>query len=269
MTELKNLLIDAIRKQVNDQKDVGIFFSGGTDSLTCLFSCLELKLKPTLYCFRLENHISEDSLMARKISELYKIPLRSIIIKENLNELTKDVYELIKKYKIANKIRIQILYPFPRMLKGIKEENVLTGLSADTLYGTNYHSKIHLLEDFSKSRKYAIMDDEIDGYNALKKMAADFDKKLIAPYRDEKVIEYFLKYTWKQLNQPKQKNHSVEAFKRYFTNNSIYRKSSSLTINAKIQEWHMKMLDGKLNKFHRETIDELYLDIFNDSVNLE
>jgi len=266
MTELKNLLVESIKNQVGNEKDVAIFFSGGTDSLTCLFSCLELKLNPHLYCFRLENHISEDSIMAQKISQLYNIPLKIIIIKEELDQVAKDVCNLIKKYNISNKIRIQIFYPFPHMLKEINEDIILTGLSADTLYGTNYHSKIHLLEDFSKSRRQAIDDDEIDGYNILKDLIESYGKKLVAPYRNEKTIDYFLKHSWMELNHPIQKHHSVEAFKNYFDKSSIYRKSSSLTINAKIQELHEKLLDSSLNKLHRESIEELYSDILHERV---
>ena len=266
MTELKNLLVESVRRQIQDETDVGIFFSGGTDSLTCLFSCLELKLKPHLYCFRLENHVSEDSLMSERISKLYNVPLKIIIIKEELVQLANDVYNIIKKYNISNKIRIQILYPFPHMLKEIKEEVVITGLSADTLYGTNYHSKMQLLDDFSKSRRNAIKEDEIDGYTILKEISNDFEKKLVAPYRDNSVINYFLKHSWMELNHPIQKNHSMNAFKNYFDNNSIYRTSSSLTINSKIQEFHDKLLTLSFNKLHRESIDELYSDILHDKV---
>ena len=268
MTELKDLLLESVKNEVNDEKDIAIFFSGGTDSLTCLFSCLELNLHPHLYCFRLENHISEDSIMSQKISQLFNIPLKIIIIKEDIDQVAKDVFTLIKKYKISNKIRIQILYPFPHMLKEINENVILTGLSADTLYGTNYHSKIQLLDDFSKSRKQAIDEDEIDGYNILKDMIESFGKKLVAPYRNEKVIEYFLKHSWMELNHPIQKSHSVDSFKNYFNQSSIYRKSSSLTINAKIRDLHDRLLNSSLNKLHRETIDELYSDILHERINL-
>jgi asparagine synthetase B (glutamine-hydrolysing) len=267
MTELKDLLIKNIKNEVNNEKNVAIFFSAGTDSLTCLFSCLELKLNPHLYCFRLENHISEDSIMAEKISTLFNIPLKIIIIKEDIDQVSKDVCNLIKKYNISNKIRIQILYPFPHMLKEIKEDVILTGLSADTLYGTNYHSKIHLLKDFSKSRKEAIVYDEIDGYNILKDLVESFGKKLIAPYRNEEVINYFLRYSWIELNEPIQKQHSVEAFKNYFNQSSIYRKSSSLTINAKIWDLHNNLLKSSLNELHRESIEELYSDILHKRIN--
>ena len=269
MTELKNLLVESVRKEIDGETDVGIFFSGGTDSLTCLFSCLELKLKPHLYCFRLENHISEDSLMSERISKLYNVPLKIIIIKEDLQQLANDVYNIIKKYDVSNKIRVQILYPFPYMLKEIKERVVITGLSADTLYGTNYHSKMQLLDDFTKSRRNAIDEDEIDGYTVLKEISNSFQKKLVAPYRDDSVINYFLKYSWMELNRPTQKNHSINAFKNYFDSNTIYRTSSSLTINSKIQEFHEKLLTLSFNKLNRKSIDELYSDILHDRVDLD
>ena len=45
MNNLKNLLIRSIRDELVNEKNVTILFSGGTDSLTCLFSCLELESK--------------------------------------------------------------------------------------------------------------------------------------------------------------------------------------------------------------------------------
>ena len=47
MNELRTLLINAVQREINDE-NVAIFFSGGTDSLTCLFCCLELNIKPKL-----------------------------------------------------------------------------------------------------------------------------------------------------------------------------------------------------------------------------
>ena len=268
MTELKQLLVKAIKSEIGDEKDIAIFFSAGTDSLTCLFSCLELNLKPKLYTFHLESYVSEDAKMAKKIAKFFNLDLTTIVIKEDLEELKKDITTLIKNFHIENKIRMQILYPFPHMLKNIKEKIVLTGLSADTLYGTNYHSKIHFLEDFTEERRHALEEDEIDGYDALKKMVENHKKKLIAPYRNKDVIEYFLKFSWDELNKPIQKKHSVEAFKKYFELHEIYRQSSSLPINSKIREWEEKLLDTDLNQLNRESIEELYHDILIGKVKL-
>tara|TARA_B100000029_G_scaffold90607_1_gene80408 strand:- start:1643 stop:2443 length:801 start_codon:yes stop_codon:yes gene_type:complete len=266
MNKLRDLLLDVIKNEIADEKRIGIFFSGGTDSLTCLFTCLELNLKPILYTFHLENYISEDVITSQKIANYYDLELKKIIIKKNKDELVHDVKNLVKNYHINNKIRLQILYPFPHILKKVSEPLILTGLSADTLYGTNYHSKMNNVTNFNEIRKNSINSDEIDGYVSLKKMVENENKKLIAPYRNPKIIEHFLSFSWNQLNTPLQKNLSYEAFDDYFKKLLIYRESSSLPINSKINEWHETIFSSKLNKNNRKHLDEIIQDILEDRI---
>jgi len=103
--------------------------------------------------------------------------------------------------------------------------------------------------------------DEIDGYNALKKMVNNAEKKLVAPYRNQKVIDYFLKFSWNELNKPIQKNKSINAFNNYFEQLSVYRESSSLSINSKIVDWHQTLLSSELNKNNRNNIDDIIEDV--------
>ena len=67
--------------------------------------------------------------------------------------------------------------------ENINEKFILTGLTADTLYGTNYHTNMESSTEFNKLRKQAILMDEVDGYNALKKMVNNAEKKLVAPIK--------------------------------------------------------------------------------------
>lgn len=266
MENLKELLIEVIKTKVDRTKKVSLLFSGGTDSLTCLFSCLELGIKPNLYTFYLEGNISEDVKMSKQISDIYNLELKTVMIKKEQKQLIKDIFLLIHKYGVNNKIRIELLHPFIHLLPHITEDYVITGLSADTLYGTNYHSKMSKIEEFMEIRKTALIFDEIDGYSILKKMTEENGKKLIAPYRDEKIIQYFLRSSWKELNDPIQKGPSIKAFEKYFNAHSIYRKSSSLSLNSGIKNWHEILLHSKLNKFNRTDLDELYQDIFGNRI---
>ena len=75
MNKFRNLLLDVIKNEIKNEKSIAIFFSGGTDSLTCLFTCLELGLKPILYTFHLENYISEDGFSITDSCREYLLPL--------------------------------------------------------------------------------------------------------------------------------------------------------------------------------------------------
>jgi len=264
MNKFRNLLLDVIKNEIKDEKSIAIFFSGGTDSLTCLFTCLELGLKPILYTFHLENYISEDVKISQKIANYYDLELKIIIIEKNKDQLITDVKNLVNNYRINNKICLQILYPFPYVLEEVNESLILTGLSADTLYGTNYHSKMKNVKNFNEIRKNLINSDEIDGYMSLKKMVKNSNKKLVAPYRNQKIIDFFLTHSWNELNTPLQKNLSYEAFYDYFKKLKVYRESSSLPINSKITEWHQTIFSSKLNTNHRKYLDEIIQDILQD-----
>jgi len=260
MNELRTLLINAVQREINDE-NVAIFFSGGTDSLTCLFCCLELNIKPKLYTFHLEDYISEDVKTSKKVAKYFGLDVQIVPIKKNKNRLVSDIKDLIKNYDIHNKLKLQILYPFPYVLENINEKFILTGLTADTLYGTNYHTNMESSTEFNKLRKQAILMDEVDGYNALKKMVNNAEKKLVAPYRNQQVIDYFLKFSWNELNKPIQKQKSINAFNNYFEQQLVYRESSSLSINSKIVDWHQTLLSSELNKNNRNNIDDIIEDI--------
>ena len=266
MENLKFFLLESIKSEIEDYDDVAILFSGGTDSLTCLFSCLELGIRPKLYTFHLDGYLSEDAKYAKKIAEYFQLDLDIIVIKTDQEILFNNIIYLIKTYDIYNKIRLQILYPFPFLFSKIKEKYVITGLSADTLYGTNYHSKLKGVKEFNEMRKNSLILDEIDGYEALKNMAIKFSKKLVAPYRKKQTIDYFLSHSWDQLNKPIQKNLSVKAFDNYFKLEKFYRESSSLPINSKLNKLLETLIDSKLNEHNRETIEEIFKDIYYDKI---
>ena len=121
MNELRTLLINAIQQEINDE-NVAICFSGGTDSLTCLFCCLELNIKPKLYTFHLEDYVSEDVKISKKVAEYFRLDIQIVPIKKNKNRLVSDIKDLIKNYDVHNKTTLQLLYPFPYILENINEK---------------------------------------------------------------------------------------------------------------------------------------------------
>lgn len=88
------------------------------------------------------------------------------------------------------------------------------------------------------------------------------------PYRNKKVIEFFLNYSWNELNKPIQKFVSVNAFKKYFESQKFYRESSSLPINSKINELLQTLITTKLNEHKREVLEEIFRDIYYDKITM-
>lgn len=269
-TEFRSLLRTIIREAIpQEYVRVALLFSGGTDSLTCLFTLLDLGIKPILYTFFLENYHSEDAKASEAISKLYDLEQVFIIIPQDRKKLEDDVVELIKELKIYRKTHVQVCYPFLYILPEIKEQFVLTGLSSDSLYGTPASMAINFKNDkegFDSRRKAILSNPESDCFRPLTDLAKFFGKELVAPYRDKRILDFFLNFAWKELNRPKQKWLSILAFREHYEKYAIYRRNSNLQVGSRIREWHNELLDGKLNEFKRKRVDMLYRDLYEKHV---
>ena len=51
--EINRTLIEEIK----NKDSVALLFSGGVDSLSMLFSCFDVGIRPTLYCFTTDGYI--------------------------------------------------------------------------------------------------------------------------------------------------------------------------------------------------------------------
>lgn len=264
---LKQLIINSISSKINND-DIAILFSGGTDSLTCLFSCLELGIKPKLYSFYLEGEIHKDIEISKQVAEYYNLEHNIIEIKKDKEQLIKDVKFLIKEYKIYRKTNVQCTYPFLHVLPKIKEKYVLTGLCADDLYGTAKSVIIKASKDkniFDKIRNKTLSNLDSSAYRSIKELVeTTYGKTFIVPYREQNIIDYFMTLSWEELNKPKQKQIALDSFKTYFDKQNIYRKNSNLQVGSKIREWHNELLDSELNINGRKRVDEIYKDYYKE-----
>jgi len=81
LKNFRNILQQVIARDAPDQP-VALLFSGGTDSLTVLWSLLDLGIKVTCYTFHLSYFISRDVLASKKACNYWKVPL--VIINEDI-----------------------------------------------------------------------------------------------------------------------------------------------------------------------------------------
>jgi len=265
--KLKTLLSDSIKSQILGSKDVALLFSGGTDSLSMLFTLLDMGIKPTLYTFRLSEHESNDSKVSKFIADKLDLKLKLIIIPYNFKQLQKDVKYLITEFKSARKTVVQVTYPFLYIFPQVKEKFVVTGLSADSNYGTPKSMAIKFRDDFDgfkKFKKKIFENPYTDGYYTINELAKKYNLKLIVPYRNEAIINYLMDYSWRSLNFPRQKWFIVKAWQKEFNNLKVYRKNDNLQVGSKIRERMDKLLNSKLNHNY-ERVDEIYKRILKNS----
>ena len=246
--ELKELLKLVVSENIKESKDIALLFSGGTDSLSILFTLLDLGIKPTLYTFRLSEYESEDWKISHKIAKELKLKIIDVIIPYNKHQIINDITKIIKKFKTRRKTIIECAYPFLSIAPLIKEKFVLTGLSADSNYGTSASMSIKYSknpEGFNMARKKLFANSETDGYKAINDIIESFNHKLIVPYRDTRLINYFLQYNWQDLNKPKQKWFIVKIWNKKFENLMCYRKNNNLQVGSKIRERMISILPNE------------------------
>jgi asparagine synthetase B (glutamine-hydrolysing) len=265
MHELKSKIQHVLRREIYDVNDVGLLFSGGTDSLTCLFSLLDMGISPTLYTFHLEGNIHLDVIVSKKVAEYYGLRHVIITIPDDINRLQDDVKFIVKELPVDRKTNIQCVFPFLYVLPNITESTVVSGLCADDLFGTAKSVAIKASKDkevFDTIRKKTLSSLNSSAYLPIKTLIEDMhDKKFVTPYRDRRVIDYFFRFSWSELNKPKQKQISLDAFAEEFSEQDIYRKNSNLQVGSGIREYHNKLINTPLNKLNRNRVDEIYKDL--------
>jgi asparagine synthetase B (glutamine-hydrolysing) len=246
---------------------VAILFSGGMDSLSLLISCIDLGIKPKLYTFYLDNHISEDIRKSREIAKIFNLKLTEIKIETSKTTLIKDVKYIIKNFKTSRKTAIQCIQPFLYIAPKIEEKYVLSGLCADDLYGTSRSvAKLQNdIEKFNELRLKRITDEKSSSYLYIKNIINEKDKIFIAPYKEcKEIYSYMLGLNYKDMNSPKQKQIMYNDYKEILEKYELYRRNSNLQCDSKIREWHDELLKTEENINNNKSVVAIYNRFFKE-----
>jgi asparagine synthetase B (glutamine-hydrolysing) len=262
---LKKLLKEAIHESIKDSKDVALLFSGGTDSLTCLFSLFEMDIKPTLYTFYLEGKPNRDLEYSKKVAEFYSLEHTIIEIPYSLSKLEESVLYITENLPVDRKTNVQCVFPFLYVMPQVKEKYVVSGLCADDLYGSAKSVIIKASKNkevFDSIREKTRSSLNSSAYLPIKQFIEQTHGKVfITPYREQEVHDFFMEKSWAELNKPKQKQIAIDAFSSYFEEQDIYRKNSNLQVESGIREYHNELINSELNENNRRRVDEIYKDL--------
>lgn len=265
--KFREALQKSIQDGIGNNKRIALLFSGGTDSLTCLFALMDLGIHPVLYSFHLQGIIHQDIHVSRKVAQFYNLRHILIEIPKDRERLIRDVVHLIRTYRIYRKTNIQCTYPFYYVLPEVKESVVVSGLGADDLYGTTASVAIRCKdnpEEFNRIRMKTLKDPDASAIRSIRQLVEDHGKRFVIPYRAPRVVDEMMRYTWRELNQPKQKILALRSFAEYFKRQKIYRRNSNLQVGSKIREWHDTLIRSPLNKNKRMRVDEIYKDVYRE-----
>lgn len=235
--DLRKILNTVVKKDLPDEP-VALLFSGGTDSLSVLWTLLDLGVNVHAYTFRLSYFESVDARVSRAACQLYGVP--QTVVTEGPGAIPQQLEDLIRVIKSPRKTHVEVMYGYWFLMKAIKEHHVYSGIQADTLYGSNKNSAITFrkrpVSEFTDFRQKKLANPDQEGLAQARLVAKHFGKAFHAPYADPTVRDFFFHYSWDDLNRPKQKMPARIAFEPEFRASQLYRFDDNMQCGSRLRE---------------------------------
>ncbi len=191
--ELQTLLVESVRRRVQDQKQVAVAFSGGLDSSVVAFIAKKLGVKVQLLHVSLENQPETEE--AIEAAETLDLPMQIHLYKDSdVEAALSKVVELIED---ADPVKAAIGVPFywcaEKAAEG-KFRAMLAGQGADELFGGYQRYVVECLRDGAEKARRTMFDDvsNIHTSNLERdlKVTGNFDVELRCPFANFEVAEY-------------------------------------------------------------------------------
>ncbi len=180
---LAKLLEESVKEKVSG-KNIGIGFSGGIDSTTMAYLSSKYANSVVLYTVGLDN--SEDVSYAKKISEVLGLPWRHIkLTEENVFESMKELSSIFGWIGDRTPVIFSFIMPIHLVLKNSEEKFIVLGQGSDEMF-LGYHKFKEQEEiDFE-----SVMKDLMEEIDRERVLAESYQKVLIYPFLDERIIEF-------------------------------------------------------------------------------
>lgn len=237
---------------------VAILFSGGIDSLTCAFAAVRAGKNIHCYTFYVNGQENADSIHATQVCEQMNWKLTKIDVP--VDNIKEDFLKLVSKYNCVKKTQVECTFPFLYVMPHIRERYVISGVTADGLYGNtrkatqNYR---HTKEIFDQYRRDYFSGNP-GGIKQLQQLCDEYGKKFIAPYYSKEIQDWAFQYDHAQMRGKKPALDCFPEFKQL----KKVRQHASLQLVAGIPSYFEKLLeDRELNVYNRSMIMHLVNDV--------
>jgi DNA-cytosine methyltransferase len=219
MSELLSLLCSGVRAQSSDDA-VALLLSGGLDSTSVGIALQNAGKTVRAYTYRLQGCESMDLKKAIAIARNFGWPLTIITVPTA--DVARDFVRLAVEHRCRKKTQFENTFPLLYVLPRIAEIEVWTGYNADDHYGNTKNcaldqkrmaregaSAAERKKAFDAERRgrfeRKFMDPESGTWCYAHRLAAQCGKRLLDPYLNEVICEYFLRFdheTLSPLNKP-------------------------------------------------------------------
>lgn len=238
---------DVLKKNIEETgvDDIGLFLSGGMDSILLLVSLLELGKKVSVYSFTREGHESSDFLRAKSLATFFDLPFTKVELKMDDREyLLAQLHILKYVYGCKKKTEFECCFPFLEAAPLITTPYVLTGHGSDQNFCIAKSAMLHWRDKIDEYRLAAHQNPM--QFKILSKVFSGWGKVLLPyPYQCKEMNEWFKGKSWHECNSPKQKQLLLNSFEGVYLPIEIEKHSNLQMGDSGIRDaFEEKLLEG-------------------------
>lgn len=223
MNGFRNILIQAVqrvdlaRHKCRAKSEVSLLLSSGLDSLTTGLALTACGKSVRAFFYELQGYPSKERRRVERVARRLSWPLTIITIPTK--ELRADFLRLAVTHRCNRKVHFEVCFPLLYAFPAIPDDEIWTGWNADDNYGNTRRIILEQAqmkrEDITKEersqrfreqrrhiRREFFSPESEDAWWVGSRIASHYGKRLLAPYLDDAVHEYFLKFDHEQLSDP-------------------------------------------------------------------
>jgi site-specific DNA-cytosine methylase len=265
MSKLFSLLCDAVAARSGDN-EVAVLLSGGIDGLSVALALQKAGKAIRAYTYEVDGYVSEDRPKAEAIARHFEWPLTVVTVPTS--DLANDFVRLAVQNRCLKKTHFEVLWPLLYILPAIKESEIWSGWNADDHFGNTKNdmfryarmaqegrASAEMKEAFDQQRRDMFSDldnpDSSDNWWLVHRHAAQLGKRLLDPYLDKAIRQYFLQFDHDELS-PLRKPHVRNAL----ANEIGGLAAGSIAVGVRLQ------IGGRVNSLFETLLDESRINRF-------
>ena len=220
--------------------------SGGVDSHSILFACLETGTPVTAMSFMLDGVMSTDFYLARRSAKQHGVDFIPVIIPKDIDTVVSDVKELIR-LGCRKKSDIECCFPFKYVAPyTVDFPTLVSGHRADVQFGISKNAAMQgcqtdvgILDAYREKNvgKSCVQ------IKVIQKMLDEWKSTALFPYKDSDVIKMFRGTKWSDINKPKQKQPIRSTFPEQFARTKLKNHTNYQLGDSQISKQFERLVD--------------------------
>jgi asparagine synthetase B (glutamine-hydrolysing) len=219
---VRQVLLDELATHCPQEREVGVFLSGGADSHSVLFALLAMGVRPTVFSIRREDRESRDFRTALRTARAFELTFIPVMLPVEQQQVLRDLQRVLR-LGARKKADVECLWPRLRLLDAAKahgDELVVTGDCADAHYVLSRKGMVHYkprgISGLDEFRAMKFADPNYAQVAMIRTYAATLGIEVAVPWRSEAMQAVFRALPWETCNKPRQKELTRAAFSEAF-----------------------------------------------------